>query len=161
MPRKRPIVRCSSQFVHLVPNLPWCPRTRQKPYFRTAFAPYICPFGGTLALAAIFRQPETAQKLSIRKVFVSFWSIWCQTGQNYFSVSQHNVPQPSKPPFRLTFVPFWSSWRQTCPGGIFLASTVSHNSSKTNRFVGCSSHLGPSGANLALVTQAVLKQHFC
>ena len=121
--------------------------------------PHIDPFGGTLALAASFRHPETAQKQSVSKAFVPFLSIWCQTGHGHFSASQHNVPQPSKPPFRLTFVPFWSSWRQTCPGGNFLASTVSHNSSKINRFVGCSSHLGPSGANLALVTQTVLKQH--
>ena len=94
--RNRIFVRRSPPiFVHLVAHWPWLP---------------------------FFGIPETAQKLSIRKAFVSFWSIWCQTGHNYFSVSQHNVPQPSKPPFRLTFVPFWSSWRQTCPGGNFLAS---------------------------------------
>ena len=99
--------------------------------------------------------------VSIRKVFFSFWSIWCQTGQNYFSVSQHNVPQPSKRSFAWHSSHFGPVGDKLALAVIFWhLATVSHNSSKINLFVCCSSHLGPSGANLALVTQTVLKQHF-
>ena len=111
--------------------------------FLYGFRPYICPFGGTLALAAIFRQPETAQKLSIRKVFVSFWSIWCQT--------RPGVQEPFK---TNTFV------RCSSRVGAFGAklalvvifrhlSTVSQNLSNLF-FVGRSSHFGPFGATTGL-----------
>ena len=125
-------VRCSSHFCSFGAKPALVSQNHSEPTCSYGVRPHIYPFGGTLALAASFRHPETAQKQSVSKAFVPFLSIWCKTGHGHFSASQHNVPQPSKRNwpqsffgipaqcpttlktiFRMAFVPFWSSWRQT------------------------------------------------